>query len=75
MTDLAADLRQACAGAAKGDKVVTIHLFGIRHAERLKGANLQNLAERAGNRRVILSPVLEPTVVSCLPWGLAHPPS
>lgn len=48
MTDLAEDLRRACAASAKGDKVVTIHLFGIRHAEGLKGANLQDLAERAG---------------------------
>jgi hypothetical protein len=48
ITDLAENLRRAYAAAPQGDKVVTIHLFGIRHAERLKGANLQDLAERAG---------------------------
>jgi hypothetical protein len=48
MSDLVEELRQACAAAPKGEKVVTIHLFGIRNAERLKGTNLQELAERAG---------------------------
>lgn len=48
MSELAEELRRACAEAPKGDKVVTIHLFGIRHAERLKGLNLQELAEGAG---------------------------
>jgi hypothetical protein len=48
MTDLADELRRACAAAPKGERVVTIHLFGIRHAERLKGTNLRELADRAG---------------------------
>jgi hypothetical protein len=46
--DLAAELRQACAQAAKGDKVVTIHLFGISNARRLDGQSLRMLAEMAG---------------------------
>jgi hypothetical protein len=48
MTELADELRRACVAAPKGGRVVTIHLFGIRHAERLKGVNLKELAERAG---------------------------
>jgi hypothetical protein len=42
------ELREACARAPSGDKVVTIHLFGIRKARELEGLNLQDLAERAG---------------------------
>lgn len=48
MQDLIQDLRMACERAPKGDRVVTIHLFGIRNAGRLKGVNLGDLAERAG---------------------------
>ena len=48
MPEIADQLRRATDMAAKGDKVVTIHLFGIQHAERLKGMDLQELAERAG---------------------------
>ena len=48
MNDLAEKLRNALLAAPKGDRVVTIHLFGIRHAGRLKGVNLKELADRAG---------------------------
>ena len=48
MQELADELRNACSASAKGDKVVTIHLFGIRNARRLQGVNLKALAERAG---------------------------
>lgn len=48
MNDLVDALSKACATAAKGDKVVTIHLFGIEHAARLKNVNLSDLAGRAG---------------------------
>jgi len=48
MKDIADELRAACKSAKKGDTVVTIHLFGIEHAPRLRGVNLKALAERAG---------------------------
>jgi hypothetical protein len=48
MNELVDELRAACKAAPKNDRVVTIHLFGIRHAARLKGVNLKLLAERAG---------------------------
>ena len=48
MNDLAEQLRRALLAAPKGDRVVTIHLFAIRHGERLKGVNLKDLAARAG---------------------------
>jgi hypothetical protein len=48
MNDLAQQLRKAVDEAPSGDRVVTIHLFGIGHAARLEGVNLQELAERAG---------------------------
>jgi 5-methylcytosine-specific restriction protein B len=48
MTNLVEELRLALIAAPKGDRVVSIHLFGIRHAKRLRGANLRELAERAG---------------------------
>lgn len=48
MNDLAEQLRKAVEDAPKGDRVVTIHLFGIGHADRLAGVNLKDLAERAG---------------------------
>jgi hypothetical protein len=34
---LANELRKACERAPKGDKAVTVHLFGIRNADRLTG--------------------------------------
>jgi hypothetical protein len=48
MNDIVEALRKAVEAAPKGNKVVTIHLFGIRHAERLDGMNVHDLAERAG---------------------------
>ncbi|QQN75038.1 hypothetical protein [Croceicoccus sp. YJ47] len=48
MSEIADELRNACRSAKKGDTVVTIHLFGIEHAERLKGMDLKALAARAG---------------------------
>lgn len=48
MKDIVEGLRAACERAKKGDTVVTIHLFGIEHAERLKGLDLKALAARAG---------------------------
>jgi len=48
MRELADELRRTCESAPKGDKVVSIHLFGIRHAKVLDGLNLSELADRAG---------------------------
>jgi hypothetical protein len=48
MSDLADELKQAISKAAPGNRVVTIHLFGIEHAKRLDGINLKAFAERAG---------------------------
>jgi hypothetical protein len=45
---LATDLRIACERAAEGHRAVTIHLFGIEHAEELKGRNLREIATLAG---------------------------
>lgn len=41
-------LRDAVLGAEEGNKVVAIHLFGIRYAAALDGRNLTELAEGAG---------------------------
>lgn len=48
MNEIVDMLKRLIDAAPKGDKVVTIHLFGIEHAARLDGMNLQELAERAG---------------------------
>jgi 5-methylcytosine-specific restriction protein B len=48
LDDLVTELRDAVARAGRGDRVVAIHLFGIRHAARLDGNNLHDLADRAG---------------------------
>ena len=48
MSEIVDALKRAVDAAPKGDKVVTIHLFGIKHASRLDGLNLHDLAERAG---------------------------
>jgi hypothetical protein len=45
---LADELRAACNGALNGDNIVTIQLFAIQYADRLRGENLQELAELAG---------------------------
>ena len=48
MSEIHEALKREIEAAPKGDKVVTIHLFGIKHASQLDGMNLQLLAERAG---------------------------
>ena len=48
MSDLATALREFCRSAGQGNKVVAIHLFGIRNAAALDGKDLHDLAERAG---------------------------
>lgn len=48
MRELVEELRHSVENAPKGDRVVSIHLFGIRHAKVLNGMNLHDLAERAG---------------------------
>jgi len=46
--ELAADLRTAVNMAPDGDRVVRIHLFGIRRAKELEGIPLKELIARAG---------------------------
>lgn len=46
--ELTRALRDAVLGAEEGNKVVAIHLFGIRYAEALDGRNLTELVDRAG---------------------------
>jgi hypothetical protein len=46
--ELAAELRRDVATAPDGDRVVRIHLFGIRRARDLNGVPLKELVERAG---------------------------
>lgn len=46
--DLAQILKADLARAGDGDRVVTIHLFGVRHAQLLDGMDLGRLAEEAG---------------------------
>ncbi len=46
--ELVRALRDAVLGAEEGNKVVAIHLFGIRYAEPLDGRNLTELVVRAG---------------------------
>lgn len=48
MSDLAATLSEFCRAAGRGNKVVAIHLFGIRNAAALDGMDLHELADRAG---------------------------
>jgi len=48
MTAMAEKLRQAYEAAEDGNKVVTIHLFGIEHANELRGRNMKDLAIGAG---------------------------
>ena len=46
--ELVRALRDAVLGAEEGNKVVAIHLFGIRYAAALDGRNLTELAAGAG---------------------------
>ena len=46
--ELAAELRRDVTSAPDGDRVVRIHLFGIRRAMELDGVSLKELVLRAG---------------------------
>ena len=46
--EAAVRLRASYTSASSGDKAVTVHLFGIRHAMALSGLPLKELAARAG---------------------------
>jgi hypothetical protein len=46
--DLAMALREAVDHAPRREKVVTIHLFGIDHADELRGVSLHELVDAAG---------------------------
>ena len=46
--ELARQLKEDYGRAPKGDKVVAIHLFGIRNASALEGYSAHDIAERAG---------------------------
>ncbi len=48
MSALATSLREFCRSAGRGNKVVAVHLFGIRNAAALNGMDLHDLADRAG---------------------------
>jgi len=41
-------LQRMCATAEKGEKVVQIHLFGIKYADQLDGMSLPDIAVGAG---------------------------
>jgi hypothetical protein len=51
INELAEELRKAVVAAPEGKKVVTIFLFGIEHANSLKGVDAARLAELAGESR------------------------
>ena len=46
--ELATELRRDVNTARDGDRVVRIHLFGIRRARELDGVSLKELVARAG---------------------------
>ena len=48
LDDLARELQSNYSGALKSEKVVQIHLFGIRRAAALKNVSLPELLARAG---------------------------
>lgn len=48
IAELASDLRKAYNSAARGETVVSIHLFGITHAQALDGVSLKELVALAG---------------------------
>jgi 5-methylcytosine-specific restriction protein B len=47
LADLSAALREAVEGAPYGERVVSIHLFGIDHARELRGVPLKQLVRNA----------------------------
>jgi hypothetical protein len=48
ITDMVDALRTAYANAPKGEQSTSVHLFGIRYAEELAGAPINEIAVRAG---------------------------
>ncbi len=48
INELAAELRRDVTTAPPGDRVVRIHLFGIRRASELDGVSLKELVQLAG---------------------------
>ncbi len=46
--ELASELRRSVTAAPPGDRVVRIHLFGIKRAAELDGVSLKELVEVAG---------------------------
>ena len=48
IAELALQLRESVNGAADGERVVSIHLFGIRRARELQGVSLKDLVRIAG---------------------------
>lgn len=48
LDDLARELKSSYEGAERSQKVVQIHLFGIRRAAALRNVSLPALLERAG---------------------------
>jgi hypothetical protein len=48
ISELAAELRRDVDSAPDGQRVVRIHLFGIRRAHELEGVPLKELVARAG---------------------------
>lgn len=48
MAELASELRTSVNSAPDGERVVNIHLFGIRRARDLEGVSLKDLVRIAG---------------------------
>lgn len=48
IAELASELRTSVNGAPVGERVVSIHLFGIRRARELQGVSLKELVQIAG---------------------------
>jgi hypothetical protein len=48
VNEIAKALKQAVDSAPSGERVVTIHLFGIDNANLLDGLNVHDLADKAG---------------------------
>jgi hypothetical protein len=46
--ELASELRRSVDAAPDGDRVVRIHLFGIKRANELRGVSLKELVQLAG---------------------------
>ena len=48
VAELAPELRESVNGAPGGERVVSIHLFGIRRVRELQGVSLKDLVRIAG---------------------------